>query len=69
MSQIIEANPEPLWTQIECAQFLKLDNHKTLAAWPNRRQGPPYIRVGTCIRYAPATVRTWLESRTVTCPA
>lgn len=69
MTQTAEASTERLWTPIECAQFLKLDSHKTLASWRNRRQGPSYIRVGTCIRYDPAAVRAWLDSRTVTCPA
>lgn len=38
---------------------------KTLQAWRCRGGGPPFVRVGRLVRYAPDDVRAWIESRRV----
>ena len=55
---------ERLMTRDEAADFLGL-RPQTLAAWVVRRQGPPFIRVGRCVRYRLAVLERWLEARTV----
>ena len=35
----------------------------TLRRWRSRDQGPPYVRVGRAIKYAPEAVAQWLASR------
>lgn len=42
---------------------------KTLADWRTRGIGPAYVRIGRHVRYRPADVEAWLQSRTGTCPA
>ncbi|HBP90861.1 MAG TPA: hypothetical protein DD706_24605 [Nitrospiraceae bacterium] len=37
---------------------------KTLANWRCRGTGPKFVKVGHCIRYRPADVQEWIESRT-----
>jgi len=39
---------------------------KTLQAWRCRGGGPPFIRVGRLVRYRPADIENWIESRRVT---
>ena len=58
-------NTQKLLTSEETAKFLNLKNHRTLDAWRLRRQGPPYIKVGTSIRYRMDSLAAWIESRTV----
>ena len=38
---------------------------KTLQAWRCRGGGPPFVRVGRLVRYAPEDVKAWIESRRV----
>jgi hypothetical protein len=61
--------PEALWNTEQAAAFLGLTNARTLAAWRLRRQGPPYVLIGRCVRYSPPAVRAWLEARIVAPPA
>ena len=51
----------PMLTQDQAAELLGLSNPKTLAAWRLRRQGPPYFRVQTSIRYRKEDIDQWLE--------
>lgn len=53
---------EALWTPADLAEFLQIAE-KTLTDWRHRRIGPPYVRLGKHVRYAPATVRAWLAAQ------
>ncbi len=44
-------NLNELVDQDGAALILGLKNPRTLAAWRLRRQGPAYVRLGTCVRY------------------
>jgi hypothetical protein len=56
---------KPLYTPSELAAFLNLEP-QTIATWRMRGQGPPFIRVGSVIRYRRAEVESWLRSRSGT---
>jgi Helix-turn-helix domain len=55
---------EPLLPEDEAAREIKVQK-QTMAAWRNRNQGPPYVKVGRLIYYRPSHLREWLESRAV----
>jgi hypothetical protein len=55
---------EPLLPEDEAAREIKVQK-QTMAAWRNRNQGPPYVKVGRLIYYRPSHLREWLESRVV----
>jgi hypothetical protein len=38
----------------------------TLAAWRSRGEGPPFIQVGTAIKYDVAALEKWCKARTIT---
>jgi hypothetical protein len=38
---------------------------KTLEAWRSRGEGPVFVKIGRLVRYAPADVLAWIESRRV----
>ncbi len=52
----------PLLTDREVAGIMQVS-----VAWVRRQRllnaGPPYRRLGGCIRYDPAELRSWLSSR------
>jgi hypothetical protein len=58
--------PGSLLDQVAAAHVLALGNHRTLAAWRLRRQGPPYIRCGKAIRYSVDDLRAWIDGNRVT---
>ena len=49
-----------LLTAAETAEFLGLTK-KTLAEWRCQRKGPPWIKIGGRVRYAPTQVERWVE--------
>lgn len=51
-----------LLTRRELAELLGLAP-KTLANWLVAGDGPPVVRLGRAVRYEPAAVRAWLETR------
>jgi predicted DNA-binding transcriptional regulator AlpA len=53
-----------LITQEQVAARLGV-SHFTVRDWRKVNAGPPYVRVGGSIRYWPADVEAWLESRRV----
>jgi hypothetical protein len=55
---------EPLLPEDEAAREIKVQK-QTLAAWRNRNQGPPYVKVGRLVFYRPSHLKQWLESRVV----
>jgi len=36
----------------------------TLPAWRHRRQGPPYVKIGSLVRYRDDQLHAWIEART-----
>jgi predicted DNA-binding transcriptional regulator AlpA len=55
---------EPLWDDPQLAEELGI-RPQTPAAWRNRNQGPPYLKIGRLVRYRPSHVKEWLKSRVV----
>ena len=55
---------DPMMTPIECSAYLNDIAVATLSDWRVRRQGPPWIHVGRCIRYRRSSVDLWLAART-----
>jgi predicted DNA-binding transcriptional regulator AlpA len=55
---------EPLWDDPQLAKALDVQP-QTPAAWRNRNQGPPYLKIGKLVRYRPSLVKEWLETRVV----
>ena len=57
---------EKLWDETDLAEFLKqsvLTVRRVRTTAPSRH--PPYIRIGSSVRYDPGEVKRWLGSRTV----
>jgi excisionase family DNA binding protein len=46
----------------EVAALLGL-RRRTLQGWRHRGGGPPYVRIGGAVRYAPEDVRAWLDAQ------
>jgi len=57
---------EGLWSVYECAEFLAY-SPQSLWALVQRGDGPPAFRIGNRrgIRFRPAEVRRWLETRRI----
>ena len=60
------ASFEGLWSVYECAEFLAY-SPQSLWALVQRGDGPPAFRIGNRrgIRFRPAEVRKWLETRRI----
>lgn len=54
---------EFLLTESELSERMKVAV-ATLRRWRWSGGGPPFVRVGRCVRYDPAHVRAWLDART-----
>ena len=57
---------EKLWDETDLAEFFKqsvLTVRRVRTTAPSRH--PPYIRIGSSVRYDPGEVKRWLESKTV----
>lgn len=52
-----------LWTPAELAAYLRVSEPQ-LAQWRYQRLGPPFIKTGGLVRYAPAAIEEWLDSYT-----
>ena len=48
----------------DLARQLKI-SVKTVQAWRFQSRGPAYIKMGSAVRYRPADVEAFLESRTI----
>jgi hypothetical protein len=55
---------EPLWDDPQLAKARDVQA-QTPAAWRDRNQGPPYLKIGKLVRYRPSLVKEWLETRVV----
>ena len=53
-----------LLTTAQAAAILAI-SPKTLLNWRYERQGPPYIRVGSAIRYREADLLAWVDAQAV----
>ncbi|MEX1313827.1 MAG: helix-turn-helix domain-containing protein [Desulfotignum sp.] len=49
-------------TRQQAADFLNIKK-STLEAWAVRGGGPVYVRMGLAVRYRPADLLAWVESR------
>lgn len=49
-----------LITTAEAATYLTL-SPRTLENWRTRQEGPPYVKMGTAIRYDTAALAQWVE--------
>lgn len=53
-----------LHTENQEAERLQL-SERTLQQWRRRGNGPPYIKLGSAVRYDPALTDEWLARNTV----
>ncbi len=54
---------EHLLTELELSARIRVAV-ATLRRWRWSGDGPPFVHVGRCVRYDPAHIRAWLDSRT-----
>lgn len=52
-----------LWTPTELAAYLRVSEAQ-LGQWRHKRMGPPFIKTGGLVRYAPAAIEQWLDTYT-----
>ena len=57
--------PAALLDQDAAAAWLGLKNAKTLAAWRLRRQGPPYVKLGSRVKYRVSDLAKYIEAHLV----
>jgi predicted DNA-binding transcriptional regulator AlpA len=57
-----KSNIRRLHTEKEEAERLNL-SVRTLQSWRYKGGGPPYLRLGSVVRYDPAAVDTWLNQQ------
>lgn len=53
---------EHLLNERQAAKFLNAST-AALQAWRHRGGGPPYFKVGRCVRYQMSDLREWVNSR------
>lgn len=54
--------PESLLDEREVARWIRV-SVATLRYWRSEGKGPRYRKIGQLVRYAPADVRDWLNTR------
>jgi hypothetical protein len=54
--------PRPLNTEKEEAKRLKV-SVRTLQSWRYKGGGPPYLQLGSAVRYDPVRVDAWLDQQ------
>lgn len=52
--------PAALLTAAAVAEYLQV-TEETLAVWRHRRQGPPHVKVGRCVRYRREALEAYLR--------
>ncbi|MCB1773858.1 MAG: helix-turn-helix domain-containing protein [Gammaproteobacteria bacterium] len=52
----------PRLTETQAAEFLNLSK-KTLQAWRQSGEGPPYLKLGRAVRYEADAIRDWVKER------
>ena len=58
----VSNNLETLLNEHDVARLTGL-SVATVRRWRLQRQGPRYLKIGAAVRYRPADVTAWLESR------
>ena len=58
----VSNNLETLLNEHDVARLTGL-SVATVCRWRLQRQGPRYLKIGAAVRYRPADVTAWLESR------
>ncbi len=53
---------EPLWDEIRTAAYLGLQR-TCLQKWRWAGQGPPFVKIGSAVRYRPHDVRAYVVAR------
>lgn len=53
---------EPLWDDEKCREYLGVS---PTTLWRLRHKGLPYVRVGSEIRYIPASVQAWVKAQEI----
>ncbi|MGF7239344.1 MAG: helix-turn-helix transcriptional regulator [Frankia sp.] len=61
-STAVRDAPDQLWTVAELAAYLRVPTN-TIYKWRHLGEGPKGFRIGRHVRFDPADVITWLESR------
>ena len=61
-SRLSKDDPQ-LWTPAELAAYLNV-SEPLLGQWRYKRLGPPFIKIGGPVRYAPAAIEQWLDTYT-----
>ena len=54
---------EPLLTEQDAARVLNA-HPGTLRNWRSKNKGPPWVAVGTAVRYAPEALRRYIDVHT-----
>lgn len=57
------ARPPNALLDVEQAALLLGLGRRTLENWRCRGEGPPFLKIGRTVRYAPSDLAHWLESR------
>jgi hypothetical protein len=57
------SNPVRLLTEGEAAELLSVEP-TTLRRWRWSGDGPPFRKIGACVRYHPADLDTYIEAAT-----
>jgi predicted DNA-binding transcriptional regulator AlpA len=61
-------NGTALLDTYEAAHFLGLKNPGTLSNWRVMKKGPPFVRIGSNIRYLQEDLSSWLKAQRVLLP-
>ena len=61
---LLDAEGADLVTEQQLAALTQV-SPKTYANWRSRREGPPFVRFGSTVRYSRAAVSAWLELQAV----
>lgn len=60
--EVVLNEEEVLLNEKEAAEFLTI-KYITLSTWRRKGKGPPFVMVGTCVRYLKSTLLKWIKER------
>lgn len=60
--ETIHNTPDSLLNEFDVARLTRL-SVASVRRWRLFRQGPKYLKIGAAVRYRPADIAAWLESR------
>ena len=62
----MKATPDlSLLDTFEAAKYLGLKHPGTLCNWRSRKAGPPFVRIGSNVRYFETDLTAWLNAQRV----